>query len=553
MKKENLLNIKNLWLRYKNFLKLSVEGLSKWRKIVFIVLGILLSGYIVFTRFTVYFEGSFSIVEVLVMGGLSFLYMILAFNVLIFLCSKLKDKHIKINSLQEKLDMRFFFVSFLICFIILAITLLAYYPGGISPDNANQWLQVQSFTFNDWHPVLHTFLIYLATRIYNNYTFVIFLQIVIFSLGVGYLISTLRSWGFSKVLLVIVEFLIILNPFTRNIMMYAWKDTALTIFVLILLVGSIDIYLSHGEWLRKSSNVIWFGVCVALTTIIRHNALFYTIPLLILVCILYFKQVKKIIILLFITASVFVLIKGPLYSFLKVEYPHNTYGESVGLPMTILSDVMKKNPSALTSETKAFMNEIASDELWQSTYSLGNYNSIKSHAPTNKVVESVPLSKFGSMVFNTIKSDPKDSLIAVRSLTSIVWSTKGSPNAHVNVGITPKKSIGYKHVDTIYTKIGDAFVLVMNTASNLPVLNFVFKSIGAQILALMLVCLFALYKHGFRVLMLVVPALVYDLGTMLLLSGNDYRLFNFNMVITIPICLVLLTERNNKVGKKIVK
>jgi len=93
----------------------------------------------------------------------------------------------------------------------------------------------------------------------------------------------------------------------------------------------------------------------------------------------------------------------------------------------------------------------------------------------------------------------------------------------------------------------------MNTASDLPILNFVFKSIGAQIIALMAVGFFAFYKNGFRALMLILPALIYDFGTMLLLCGNDYRFFNFNMVITIPICLVLLSERNNKVGKKIVK
>lgn len=40
------------------------------------------------------------------------------------------------------------------------------------------------------------------------------------------------------------------------------------------------------------------------------------------------------------------------------------------------------------------------------------------------------------------------------------------------------------------------------------------------------------------------PVLVYNFGTALLLCGPDFRFFSFNTVITFPLLLIILGERN---------
>ena len=44
---------------------------------------------------------------------------------------------------------------------------------------------------------------------------------------------------------------------------------------------------------------------------------------------------------------------------------------------------------------------------------------------------------------------------------------------------------------------------------------------------------------------MVFPILVYDLGTMLLLTGGDFRFFHFNFVIIIPLLYLILSGSKN--------
>jgi hypothetical protein len=44
-----------------------------------------------------------------------------------------------------------------------------------------------------------------------------------------------------------------------------------------------------------------------------------------------------------LSALLIFLVKVPLYNTLNVTFPHKTYRESVGIPMTILGDTLVKN------------------------------------------------------------------------------------------------------------------------------------------------------------------------------------------------------------------
>jgi hypothetical protein len=61
-------------------------------------------------------------------------------------------------------------------------------------------------------------------------------------------------------------------------------------------------------------------------------------------------------------------------------------------------------------------------------------------------------------------------------------------------------------------------------------------------LLLLISGIFSLYKKGTAVLLLVVPSVIYNLGTMMLLAGSDIRFFHFNVVITVPLIFVLLSK-----------
>ena len=65
-------------------------------------------------------------------------------------------------------------------------------------------------------------------------------------------------------------------------------------------------------------------------------------------------------------------------------------------------------------------------------------------------------------------------------------------------------------------------------------------SVFPALLLLLLVTLWALRRHGCGVLMMALPTLCYNLGTMFLLCGNDARFFQFSMTVSMAMMLAMM-------------
>ena len=72
---------------------------------------------------------------------------------------------------------------FLLYFAWLAIM----QPCALTSDPIRQMQQVHDFRFNDWHPILHTFSLYLITRIHDSPFVVATVQMVAFSALIAWL------------------------------------------------------------------------------------------------------------------------------------------------------------------------------------------------------------------------------------------------------------------------------------------------------------------------------------------------------------------------------
>ncbi|GMO34695.1 MAG: hypothetical protein Ta2B_15110 [Termitinemataceae bacterium] len=242
----------SILMSIRNGNKIFLDSLDKQRRNGFIFLCVFLSFYCSI----VFLLPSFS--DGIILNGIKFIVQFsIILPLLILFCHKFDRCVIKTGQFQPvRKETAIIFSS--ACFLILFLSLLANFPGAKSPDTENQWRQVQTFSFNDWHPVIHTLFIWLVSRIINHYAFVVFAQIAVFSFVVGYLLATLEKWGFSKKIILLTGCFIILNPYTQNIMMYAWKDLAFTICITYLSIMMMNTYLSGGEWLKKLSNVLFF-------------------------------------------------------------------------------------------------------------------------------------------------------------------------------------------------------------------------------------------------------------------------------------------------------
>jgi hypothetical protein len=320
---------------------------------------------------------------------------------------------------------------------------------------------------------------------------------------------------------------------TMNILVYPWKDLTFTILLTYTTIMLINVFFSNGLWFYKWSNVFTFALTTGIASIVRHNGFFFTVPLYILIIFLYSKLSYKVPSAIAIAVAFILLVKFPLYDALNVTSPNNTYQESVGIPMTILGDTLVKKPSALPPKAKEFLNAIASDEEWFETYIPGTYNSIKHNSNASNVVVNIPPKTLIQWTLQTCINAKRQAFEAVCQATSIVWKIEKGGGL-----VGPPAS-----ANNIISKVLHiCFIGYSGLCLALPVISSLFTSVGLLMLILLLVGILSLSKNGAIVLPLVIPTVCYNLGTMLLLCGNDVRFFHFNVVITLPLLFVLLTK-----------
>lgn len=171
----------------------------------------------------------FSLITICMIFGLSFTY------------QKLKNFSIK----PQKYKSISFWYFFSITSAIFAFYLYATWPGCITFDTMCQLYEIQEGQLSDWHPAIHTLMIWFFTKIYNNFSFIIICQVTIFSIINSSLFHELSKKGLPKNLIRIAFFITTISPATTSHVLTLWKDSAFAIMILGLTEILILTYLSN--------------------------------------------------------------------------------------------------------------------------------------------------------------------------------------------------------------------------------------------------------------------------------------------------------------------
>lgn len=439
---------------------------------------------------------------------------------------------------RERLRPGFFFLSLGLGFGVLGVGWLANYPGAVSYDVFNQWTQAQTLQLNSWHPVFHTLLMWLGIQILGSYPWMVLAQVLCFCAAFAYLLTTLRAWGAPGWLLLGVEGLTVASALVGNSMMYLWKDNAMTIGIVLLCSGCVNLYATKGAWLSRPRNALLLGLVLAFTTLVRHNAILFTLPLALCLALCCRSQWRKGLLMVGAWLGALALVMGPLYGALDIVAPNNTLEEAVGLPMTVMLDIRAKNPDALDPDTAAYLEALVPDGLFQEKYVPGQYNSVKFTFPRERV-STLPAERLLGMAWRAFQADPRNGFLALSSATDLVWDVTGK-----NEGHEAAKNSGdmqeYPAMDTRWNRLGRALQGLVRVPMELYPVRWLCQNIGVQMALLLLCGLWGLYRRGPLALCLCLPTVVYNLGTMLLLAGNDARFFQYTMVVSLPAALLLL-------------
>lgn len=441
------------------------------------------------------------------------------------------------RKVHSALDWRVFAAAFVIALGILGCTFAACYPGGVNYDISNQWRQAHSGEYNNWHPLFHTLLMKWLTSIVDNYSFMVLVQIVVFAALLAYLTAVLHRGGVPGWMALAVHTLTAASLPVRNTLMFFGKDAAMTLGILGLTIQAVRILHTRGEWLKKPLHVMVMGLTLAYTTLLRVNALFFTVPLLFCVLLIYRAFWKKIAVSVLLMVLAIALVQGPVFGSLDVIYPDNTVEESIGLPMTVLCDIRKMEPQALDTETRLFLNELVPSKVWRESYVMHNYNSVKFTFPRELIAEH-SVGEILGMAARAACNAPRTAFEAFNGLTDLVWGVTGKGEGYQDISNSGQIESA-RYPSATLNQLGQAFSRLWEVPMKWAPLAWLTENIGVQLAILLIAALWALYRRGVQALLLALPTLLYDLGTMLLLASNDARFFHFSMTIALPCVLAL--------------
>ena len=434
--------------------------------------------------------------------------------------------NIKIKS--EDAHEKIFAKSFAVSFIYLLIYYIIYYPGFFSPDSLNQIQEALTNQYLDWHPTLHTLLFF---KLPLSLTFewlgsMVLMQIILFALDMTKTIYKYANFNYTCLALIYV----LAAPVTPIIVLYPWKDIAFAIAAIFLMAFMLNIYYTHGKWLHDFKNLILFSVLLTFATIFRHNAVLFTAPL--YLAVLIYANKKHAAIIFVLAALLFAFIKIPVYRYVNAAKPSYIQREISGLSMTMIGSAVKETPELLSQDILDFAYQVAPKERWYDKYITGSFNHIKFAGIDSKFVESTGALKILKFMLRCVVQSPAASIKGFAALTNLVYGV---------VGYTGSLTLPSKQ--NVKDHAFREFIMEINKNLQL-ILSPFFGRIGV-INLIILICLLAKFK--FKKLFLALPLFTYNFGTMLLLSGEDFRFFYYSLAIMPALILILLNDRGEMI------
>ena len=425
--------------------------------------------------------------------------------------------------------------------LVLAVYLPLVWKGMLSsPDMVSQWKQAMGIEpVNDWHPILHTYLIRLIACLARTPRGVAIVQVCIFAFLLCLLYATFRRYSYCRWASVLIVLVAAFNPFSMAIFRFIWKDSAFALAGLAVTICQIHVFQTRGDWLR-GWRIPLMALCLTAATFLRHNGFFYTAPLAILLPMLVVRRnARKV----FLCLGLAVLCCAG-YLFARDRLTRSgvvsprpavqCFPESVGLPMCIMSECYMADRSKTPHDIVQFLESFGDREFWEKSYR-GNFNSIKFKFKSEAVDEKIyALGKrrFFDMLWRTVRANPAAARNAFVRVTSIAWAPLPESLGRCATGF-PRRGLFFKTLGWYGAMMKRTTFGVLLTAP------------GSYLLLVVLAFCYGMIKVGPKVCALVIPFICYQFGTMLLLTGNDHRFFYITVLCGAAVCLPIFSSARN--------
>jgi len=209
--------------------------------------------------------------------------------------------------------------------------LLVFYPGFMSIDSLDQWRQMLTGQYVDWHPPIHTLTNWLITRIWFSPAAISIVQIFALSSVLGWGVAVIRRAGAPLWVAWATTILLAGSPVNGVMVITLWKDIAFSIAVTALTIQVFEIVRSRGNWLERRNHWVAFGAVLALTALYRQNGILVSVGSGLAILAVYRPHWRKGLLSLILFLGLWGIVKEGLYRALNVAPNQNAQYQKVFL------------------------------------------------------------------------------------------------------------------------------------------------------------------------------------------------------------------------------
>lgn len=278
---------------------------------------------------------------------------------------------------EQKLTKDDYLKWFLYIFLVMSVALYVYYPVNFTVDLKDQYGQVITGNYCDWHPIIHTLIFYKLPMLFiTSKVMCSLFQMFFISIILLYFCHTLAKYGFNKKLITIILSLFILNTSFDLMAITPLKDVAFSYCIFLLTIFIMNIYLTNGKWMKKKTNFFFFFLASFGVAFFRHNGI-VTFLLTMIFMIFIYKNIRKksILIFLIILSLRFVFIPI-IYEVNNINKTQATLSEMVCILLNQISYVYNNEGDITDSQLKT-LSKMQDLKKLKTYYNPYNYNSYK--------------------------------------------------------------------------------------------------------------------------------------------------------------------------------
>ncbi|MBB6450430.1 hypothetical protein HNR44_002413 [Geomicrobium halophilum] len=295
---------------------------------------------------------------------------------------------------------------------------IGFYPGVMTPDSLNHWMQIETYEFSNWHPFLYTMLMLGLTQMWESPAIISLFQVLAIGFVYGYAMYSLRRMGIPSYALMITTAVFAIVPVMGIYSVTLWKDVLYSLMILLFTIIIMNIVVSRGEWLRPWTSIVFLTIVAILVSFLRNNGFPIAVLTLLMLAAFFWHYWRSFVIPVAVTVATYLIVTGPVFTALDVNSAQFT--ESLSIPHQQIANIIS-NDGEMTESEKEYFDAVLPLEEWEESYYPFLSDEIKFHPELNQelILDDVPryFGNWASLVSNNFSL----AVDAYKDQTSLGW------------------------------------------------------------------------------------------------------------------------------------